>query len=200
VWVVLPPCRPCAFVAWSTTFVHKPVEWSQLQQHKRPTGSHACLQKPTREFQHSCTWRPCYRPRVRPLVSCLMSLSGWYDWLQQSRERTPVPSVQETGWASEPVWTQRLEEKSFAHSEDRTSVIQSVVKTLHRLRYPRSFLSEINSGKPRNSKGIFPLFQRIFPMVQVPRPGSIPGHFDWVSLWTKQVLLRVLHLSPAVIT
>jgi hypothetical protein len=29
------------------------------------------------------------------------------------RERTPVPIVQEAGWASEPVWTQRLEEKSF---------------------------------------------------------------------------------------
>jgi hypothetical protein len=25
----------------------------------------------------------------------------------------PVPIVQEAGWASEPVWTQRLEEKSF---------------------------------------------------------------------------------------
>jgi hypothetical protein len=25
----------------------------------------------------------------------------------------PVPIVQETGWAPEPVWTQRLEEKSF---------------------------------------------------------------------------------------
>jgi hypothetical protein len=30
-----------------------------------------------------------------------------------SRERTPVPIGQEAGWASELVWTQRLEEKSF---------------------------------------------------------------------------------------
>jgi hypothetical protein len=29
------------------------------------------------------------------------------------RERTLVPIVQEAGWAPEPVWTQRLEEKSF---------------------------------------------------------------------------------------
>jgi hypothetical protein len=29
------------------------------------------------------------------------------------RERIPVPIVQEAGWASEPVWTQRLEEKFF---------------------------------------------------------------------------------------
>jgi hypothetical protein len=27
---------------------------------------------------------------------------------------SPVPIVQEAGWAPEPVWTQRLEEKSFA--------------------------------------------------------------------------------------
>jgi hypothetical protein len=26
----------------------------------------------------------------------------------------PVPIVQEAGWAPEPVWTQRVEEKSFA--------------------------------------------------------------------------------------
>jgi hypothetical protein len=26
----------------------------------------------------------------------------------------PVPTVQEAGWATEPIWTQRLEEKSFA--------------------------------------------------------------------------------------
>jgi hypothetical protein len=28
-------------------------------------------------------------------------------------KRPPVPIVQEAGWAPEPVWTQRLEEKSF---------------------------------------------------------------------------------------
>jgi hypothetical protein len=40
----------------------------------------------------------------------------------------PVPIVQEAGWASEPVWTQRLEEKSFAPAGDRTPVVQSVVR------------------------------------------------------------------------
>jgi hypothetical protein len=33
----------------------------------------------------------------------------------------PVPIVQEAGWASEPVWTQRIEEKSFAPAGDRSS-------------------------------------------------------------------------------
>jgi hypothetical protein len=30
------------------------------------------------------------------------------------RDRTPIPIGQEAGWASELVWTRRLEEKSFA--------------------------------------------------------------------------------------
>jgi hypothetical protein len=34
----------------------------------------------------------------------------------------PIPSVQETGWAPEPVWTQRLEEKSFVPAGDRTPI------------------------------------------------------------------------------
>jgi hypothetical protein len=40
-------------------------------------------------------------------------------------ERTPVPIVQESGWVPEPVWTQRLEEKSFAPAEDRTPIARS---------------------------------------------------------------------------
>jgi hypothetical protein len=44
------------------------------------------------------------------------------------RERTPpVPIGQEAGWAPEPVWTQRLEEKSSASVGDGTPVVQSVV-------------------------------------------------------------------------
>jgi hypothetical protein len=39
----------------------------------------------------------------------------------------PVPIVQEAGWASEPVWTQRLQEKSSASVGDRTLVVQFVV-------------------------------------------------------------------------
>jgi hypothetical protein len=35
----------------------------------------------------------------------------------------PVPIVQEDGWAPEPVWTQRIEEKSSASVGDRTPVV-----------------------------------------------------------------------------
>jgi hypothetical protein len=40
----------------------------------------------------------------------------------------PLPIGQEAEWAPEPVWTQRLEEKSFASAEYRTPVVQPVVR------------------------------------------------------------------------
>jgi hypothetical protein len=40
----------------------------------------------------------------------------------------PLPIVQETGWAPELVWTQRIKEKSFVPAGDRTPVVQSVVR------------------------------------------------------------------------
>jgi hypothetical protein len=43
-------------------------------------------------------------------------------------EGSPVPIVQEAGWAPEPVWTQRLEEKSSASVGDQTPVVQFVVR------------------------------------------------------------------------
>jgi hypothetical protein len=39
----------------------------------------------------------------------------------------PVPIVQEVGWAPEPVWTQRLEEKCSTYVGDRTPVVKSVI-------------------------------------------------------------------------
>jgi hypothetical protein len=47
----------------------------------------------------------------------------------------PVPIGQEAGWASEPVWTQRPEGKSFASAGDRAPVIQSVVRPQILLNY-----------------------------------------------------------------
>jgi hypothetical protein len=43
-------------------------------------------------------------------------------------KQPPVPTVQEAGWVPEPVWTQRLEEKSSASVGDRTPAVQSVVR------------------------------------------------------------------------
>jgi hypothetical protein len=38
---------------------------------------------------------------------------GEWSALRPGRALLPVPAVQEAGWAPEPVWTQRIEEKSF---------------------------------------------------------------------------------------
>jgi hypothetical protein len=43
-------------------------------------------------------------------------------------KKAPVPTVQEAGWATEPVWTQRVEERSSASVGDRTLLVQSVVR------------------------------------------------------------------------
>jgi hypothetical protein len=37
----------------------------------------------------------------------------------------PVPIVQEAGWVPEPVWTQRLKEKSFVPAGDRIPIARS---------------------------------------------------------------------------
>jgi hypothetical protein len=39
-----------------------------------------------------------------------------------------VPIELEAGWAPEQVWTQRLEEKSFAPARDQTPVTQTIVR------------------------------------------------------------------------
>jgi hypothetical protein len=43
-------------------------------------------------------------------------------------KKNPVPIGQEAGWAPEPVWTQRLEEKSSAPVGDRTPIFHPVVR------------------------------------------------------------------------
>jgi hypothetical protein len=48
----------------------------------------------------------------------------------------------EAGWAPEPVWTQRLEEKSSVSVGDRTPVVQSVVS-----HYTDSATPTLNSNK-----------------------------------------------------
>jgi hypothetical protein len=45
--------------------------------------------------------------------------------LYPRRKDTLVPIVHEAGWAPEPVWTQRLEEKFFASAGDRTPIARS---------------------------------------------------------------------------
>jgi hypothetical protein len=50
----------------------------------------------------------------------------WGEWSSSrpGRALPPVPIGQEAEWAPEPVWTQRLEEKSSASVGDRTPILQ----------------------------------------------------------------------------
>jgi hypothetical protein len=74
-----------------------------------------------------------YRPRRRRCSSNSYSTSAVYgDWSASRPGRVlapgkgpPVPIVQEAGWAPEPVWGQRLQEKSFRLCRDRTSIARS---------------------------------------------------------------------------
>jgi hypothetical protein len=56
---------------------------------------------------------------------------GEWSASRPGRAIPPVPIVQEAGWASEPVWTQRLQEKSFRLSQGSNHVrpvVESVVR------------------------------------------------------------------------
>jgi hypothetical protein len=53
---------------------------------------------------------------------------GEWSATRPGRALPPVPIVQEAGWTPEPIWTMRLEEKSFAPAGDRTPIIQAVVR------------------------------------------------------------------------
>jgi hypothetical protein len=60
----------------------------------------------------------------------------------------PVPTVQEAGWAPEPVWTQRLKEKSFhlcqGSNPDRP-VVQSVIRHYTDRRTPAPKLEDADT-------------------------------------------------------
>jgi hypothetical protein len=51
--------------------------------------------------------------RCRDVLNSIVSETGQPLLQSQPRGRTPVPIVQQAGWTPEPVWTQRLVEKSF---------------------------------------------------------------------------------------
>jgi hypothetical protein len=82
--------------------------------------------------------------------SCTTSALDWGEWSAWRPDRAkvpgkgpPVPTVQGAGWAPQPVWTQRLEEKSFSFWQgsniERRSPGRPVrSQTLYWLSYPGS--------------------------------------------------------------
>jgi hypothetical protein len=73
-------------------------------------------------------WRHMGKRRYR-FYSYLTSALDGGEWSasRPGRALPPVPIEQEAWWAPEPVWTQRLEEKSSASVGVRTPAVQSVV-------------------------------------------------------------------------
>jgi hypothetical protein len=110
--------------------------------------------------------------------------------------RPPIPIGQEAGWASEPVWTQRLEEKSFASVGDRTPVVQSVVRHYisdaenPRLRMRRSYTSPPPGVSMACSGTPLPF---TFTYLSVMRDKSERQIFFFVTyLWRRREILGIL--------
>jgi hypothetical protein len=75
------------------------------------------------------------RGKGRGMYSFLTSALDGGEWSASRPGRSlppgkepPVSIVQEAGWTSEPVWTQRLEKNYCDSPRDRTSVVQSAVR------------------------------------------------------------------------
>jgi len=80
---------------------------------------------------HYTPWRLLRERRYSP-YSFLISALDEGEWSASRLGRAlhsgkgpPVVNRQEAGWASEPVWTQRLQEISFASAVDRTPFARS---------------------------------------------------------------------------
>jgi hypothetical protein len=62
---------------------------------------------------------------IAPTNSWVVIVALWPHFT--SGEKTPVAIGSDAGWASELVWTQRLQERSFVSAWEQTPVVQSVV-------------------------------------------------------------------------
>jgi hypothetical protein len=65
-------------------------------------------------------------------------------------KRTPLPIVQEAGWAPEPVWTQRFEEKSFRLC--RGSNLDRPINVLHCTDFNESEVLPVTFDEGDNTK------------------------------------------------
>jgi hypothetical protein len=81
------------------------------------------------------------------------------------RERTPVPTGMEAGWASEFVWTQRLEENPFVSAGYRTTVVQSVVRHCADWTTPSCYV------------------ENLFPTAKVKRGATMVARLFWTGDW-----------------
>jgi hypothetical protein len=139
----LPELHRCALIM---RFLHG--DWCITRSDTTAAAIQLCFFKPT-----ECYWREIwYTSRQLKLKAKAVSLHDmkalggeeycsysfstsaldWGEWSASRPGRALVPGkghpvhiVQEAGWALKPVWTQKLQEKSFAPAGDRTSIARS---------------------------------------------------------------------------
>jgi hypothetical protein len=111
----------------------------------------------------------------------------------------PVPIGQEAGWVAEPVWTQRLEEKSFAPAGDRTPVAQppssgrwvitseTSVDNYFTRQYNPEDISELHTRRRENLKSH--TGEGWYAMVR----GRFPRRESLLPLWTDFYLQHASH-------
>jgi hypothetical protein len=79
----------------------------------------------TVKLSHCTPWRHLEGKDVQLLLFLDLGTicSEWLCFTHRGKD-PPVPTVQQAGSASELVWTQRIEEKSFAPAGDRTPITE----------------------------------------------------------------------------
>jgi hypothetical protein len=93
----------------------------------------------------------------------------------------PVLIVQEAGWALEPVWTQRLEERSSAPVGNRTPVVQSVVRHYTAWATPAPPSNEVVYLVPNiHILFLYTFLFKIFSFLEFFRPKSCIGYITYI--------------------
>jgi hypothetical protein len=94
------------------------------------------------------------------------------------RKGPPISIGQEAGWASEPVWTQRAEEKSFAPAGDGTSNVRSSGRPVVR-----------SSGRPVVRSSGRPVFSQTLYWLSYPASICNLGYNNFKK-WTLSVFIK----------
>jgi hypothetical protein len=112
-----------------TDFVGDVVSKDAVMRHRRTTYTHKTVKVKQSRYT---PWRRLGGEKVQLLL--ILDLGTRWGWVVSvyapaaflhPGKGPPVPIVQEAGWTPEPVWTQGLQEKSFAPAGERTQIARS---------------------------------------------------------------------------
>jgi hypothetical protein len=116
----------------TTTKIKYKCKTSQTRHPWDQTGVEPSGSRVVSVLRHQNTYGGAGGVRRYSSYSFTTAALDWGEWLVSRPGRAlapgkgpPVPIVQEAGWAPEPVWTQRLEEKSSAPAGNRAPIARS---------------------------------------------------------------------------